>query len=30
MKIAIVTFEAFNEIDSLVTLNILNRVNADD
>ena len=27
MKIAIVTFEGFNEIDSFVALNILNRVN---
>lgn len=30
MKIAIVTFEGFNEIDSFVALNILNRVNDKD
>ena len=29
MKIAIVTFEGFNEIDSFVALNILNRVKRD-
>jgi transcriptional regulator GlxA family with amidase domain len=30
MRIAIVTFEGFNEIDSFVALNILNRVKHDD
>ena len=30
MKIAIVTFEGFNEIDSFVALNILNRVSGKD
>ncbi len=30
MKIAIVTFEGFNEIDSFVALNILNRVNDEN
>jgi transcriptional regulator GlxA family with amidase domain len=30
MRIAIVTFEGFNEIDSFVALNILNRVRRDD
>ncbi len=29
MKIAIVTFEGFNEIDSFVALNILNRIKKD-
>lgn len=30
MKIAIVTFDGFNEIDSFVALNILNRVKSED
>lgn len=30
MKISILTFDGFNEIDSFVALNVLNRVKADD
>ncbi len=30
MHIAILTFEGYNELDSLIALGVLNRVQADD